>query len=86
MLGGVVSAKNRYISVTAGMAGRSQAIRVRFVTLPPPFDVWNHDPAGGPVPNGDYFVGTPVQRCENGGEVLFSCIDGICSRAFSVFV
>lgn len=56
-----VSAKNRYISVKAGDPGRSQAIRVTFVSLPPPFDVWNCM---------QFFVGQPHEACENSGKGL----------------
>jgi hypothetical protein len=35
------SVKNRFISVTGGDPGRSQAIRVTVENLPPPYDAWN---------------------------------------------
>ncbi len=78
-----INAKNRYVSVKAGDAGRSQAIRVRFVDLPAPFDVWELDnPSRDPLVDGpgDYFVGEPFQVCENGGEVLVPCVAGTCSN------
>ena len=75
MIGTEINAKNRYVSIKAGDAGRSQAIRVRFVDLPPPFDVWNFANLGT-----DFFVGEPFQVCENGGEVIVPCIAGICSN------
>ncbi|MFQ5494632.1 MAG: hypothetical protein ACE5EX_04560, partial [Phycisphaerae bacterium] len=37
----VVSAKNRYLSFSAGDGNRLQAVRVTFVDLPPPFDALN---------------------------------------------
>ncbi len=60
-----VNVKNRYVSILAGDAGRSQAIRVRFVDLPFPFDVWNFANTGQ-----DFFVGEPFQVCENSGQTL----------------
>ncbi len=56
-----INAKNRYISITAGDPGRSQAIRVTFVTLPTPFEVWN---------GMTFFVGEPREVCENSGKGL----------------
>lgn len=41
MIGTDVSAKNRMLSFTAGEPGRLQAIRVTFMDLPRPYDVWN---------------------------------------------
>lgn len=55
-----VNAKNRFLSIRTNDFEREQAIRVRFVNLPPPFDVWN---------NMDFFVGEPRQVCENSGRV-----------------
>ncbi len=62
-------AKNRYLSIMAGYPGRSQAIRVRFADLPPPFEVWEH---GHPLRlgPGDYFVGRPREVCEHAGKDL----------------
>ncbi len=37
----VVSAKSRFLSFRAGAAGRRQAVRVTFQSLPAPFHVWN---------------------------------------------
>ncbi len=68
---GPVSVKNRYLSVRAGDAGRTQAIRVvvgqplpgsaagSAATVPAPFDAWQ-----GEV----FFAGPPVQVCENSGQ------------------
>ncbi len=39
--GFVASAKNRFLSFSGGSPGGVQAVRVTFVSLPPPFDVWN---------------------------------------------
>ncbi|MCH7591419.1 MAG: hypothetical protein IH989_01385 [Planctomycetes bacterium] len=36
-----LGAKNRYLSIVAGDSGRTQAVRVRFIDLPPPFDSGN---------------------------------------------
>lgn len=41
VIGSDVVTKNRYLSFSAGTAGASQAIRVSFDALPPPFHVWN---------------------------------------------
>lgn len=53
--------KNRYISVVGGNPGMSTALRVTFVSLPSPFDDWNGE---------KFFVGQPVQACENSGQGL----------------
>ena len=58
-----INAKNRYVSILGGDAGRSQAIRLRFVDLPPPFDVWNFANLGT-----NFFVGEPFKLCENSGQ------------------
>ncbi len=50
---------NRYLGLRApGSAGRSQAIRVEFTALPPPFDIWN---------GARLWVQEPVNICEVGG-------------------
>ncbi len=51
---------NRYLGIRApaGGAGRQQAIRVEFRTLPAPFDIWN---------GRKLWVTDPVQRCETSG-------------------
>ncbi len=51
---------NRYlgIRVPPGAAGRQQAIRVDFVNLPPPFDIWN---------GRQLWVQEPVSICESSG-------------------
>ncbi len=59
-----LNTKNRFVSILAGDAGRGQAIRVRFVDLPVPFDAWNFANTGQ-----DFFVGEPFQACENSGQV-----------------
>ena len=51
--------KNRFISVMTADPGRRQAIRVRFVDLPGPFDVWN---------GMEFFVGEPFRLCENSAQ------------------
>ena len=53
--------KNRFISVVTADAGQSQAIRVRFVDLPVPFDLWN---------GMALFAGEPREVCENSGQGL----------------
>ena len=54
-----LNVKNRYLSVTAGDPGLSQLIRVRFASLPPPFNLWN---------GMEFFVGEPLQVCENSAQ------------------
>jgi hypothetical protein len=50
---------NRYLGIRApGSAGRSQAIRVEFTLLPPPFDIWEGE---------QLWVQEPVNICEVGG-------------------
>ncbi len=61
MIGADDNTKNRFVSVATADAGRNQAIRVRFVSLPVPFDVWN---------GMDFFVGAPREACENSGKGL----------------
>ena len=55
------NSKNRYLSLSAGEPGRTQAIRVTFVDLPSPFHIWN---------DMIFFVGTPREACENSGKGL----------------
>ncbi len=57
-----VVSKNRYISVATADPGVSQAMRVRFVDLPPPFDIWNWGNS-----DQDFVVGEPFKLCENSG-------------------
>ncbi len=68
---GPVNVKNRFLSIrTADLdLERVHAIRVRFVNLPVPFDVWEYDNPQGIGP-GDYFVGPPREVCENSGKGL----------------
>lgn len=56
---GEVNVKNRFVSIMAGDPGRIQAIRVTFVSLPSPFDIWN---------GMQLFAGQPIQVCENSGQ------------------
>ncbi len=51
-------ARQRLIGITAGVAGRNQAIRVRFESLPPPWDVWNGT---------ELWVTEPTAICELSG-------------------
>ncbi len=60
LIGPDVSTKNRFLSFTAGDATRSQAVRVTFVSLPPPFDVWD---------GAQLWVGEPSEVSENGAIV-----------------
>lgn len=55
--------KNRYASVSSANLGWQTAIRVRFASLPAPFDIWDYANTGR-----DYFVGVPFQVCENSGQ------------------
>ena len=61
LIGADVSTKNRFLSFTAGDVGRIQAVRVRFVSLPRPFDLWD-----GSV----LWVGPSSQVTEAGANVL----------------
>jgi len=54
------STKNRFLSFTAGDPGDIQAIRVTFLDLPAPFDVWN---------GATLWVGAPSEVSENGSSV-----------------
>ncbi len=56
-----VSTKNRFLSFTAGDAGRAKAIRVTMDDLPPPFDIWNGK---------QMWVGSPSQVSQNGSSVV----------------
>ncbi len=58
-----VSVKNRFLSIKAGDPGRLQAVRVTFISLPPPFDAWN---------SSILYAGPPSQVCENAGQGLDS--------------
>ena len=52
---------NRFLPIKAGDPKQIQAIRVRFVSLPPPFNVWN---------GMDFWAGEPQEVCENSGQGL----------------
>jgi hypothetical protein len=52
------SIKNRFISVTCGDPGRNQALRVKVISLPAPYDVWN---------GMDLWVSQLLEVCENAG-------------------
>ena len=59
----VVSVKNRALSISVpGSAGRSQAIRVTFVDLPAPYDVWNGEVL--------WVNNEPSLVSENGGSIV----------------
>jgi len=66
LAGDPISTTNRYISVQVGDSGRSQAVRVRPATLPPPYDQW--DCATGSCQA--WHAGVPIQVCENSGQDL----------------
>jgi hypothetical protein len=51
--------RNRYLSLTTGSPGLSEAMRVTFVDLPPPHDGYNGD---------QWWVGEPVEVTEASGE------------------
>jgi hypothetical protein len=53
--------KNRVLSVRAGDAGLTQAIRITSVNNPAPYDIWN---------GATYWVGEPIQVCENSAQGL----------------
>lgn len=59
LAGNPVSQKNRYLSVKAGQPGRVQAIRVKVLSQPSPYEVWN---------GVDLYVGKPHQVCENSSQ------------------
>ncbi|MFQ5495157.1 MAG: hypothetical protein ACE5EX_07220, partial [Phycisphaerae bacterium] len=80
-LADVIEAKNRYLSFTAGDAGRSQAIRITAVNIPPPNSSLNGFTA---------WVGTPQLVSENGGSIApvagfanFNAATLSCAPAFS---
>ena len=53
------SPTNRYLLIKAGDPKQTQAIRVTFVDLPPPYDSWNGT---------KMWVGQPREVCENSGK------------------
>ncbi len=63
----VDNAKNRYLPIIAGTAGRSQAIRVIFKNLPAPYDVWN---------DAEMWAGPPFEVCESGSDIYPPCVGG----------
>ena len=64
-----ISRKTRYLSFLAGDIGRTQAIRVEFVTLEAPYDIWNGT---------RMWVGEPVVYCENSGQGTQASVGGNC--------
>ena len=60
LIGGSVSIKNRFLSLSAGSAGSDVAVRVSFVDLPAPFDIWNES---------EMWVGPTSQVSEKGSSV-----------------
>ncbi len=57
----VTSVKNRFLSFEGVDAGRPQAVRVTFQSLPPPWDVWD---------GLSFWVREPEAVCEQGGRGL----------------
>jgi len=55
-----IGKKNRYLTISAGDAGRSQAIRVRLTNLPGAYAAFN---------NRTMYVGLPQTICENAGQI-----------------
>ena len=53
--------KNRYLSFTPRSADSAFAVRVSFIDLPAPFDIWNGT---------ELWAGPPFQVSENGGTLL----------------
>ncbi|UCC32530.1 MAG: DUF4215 domain-containing protein, partial [Phycisphaerales bacterium] len=62
--GNPISQKVRYLSFTAGDAGRLQAIRVTFSNLPAPYNTWN---------GVQMWVAEPKTYCENAGQKTPPC-------------
>ena len=54
------NAKNRFLSFSAGVAGSIQAVRVTFVSAPPPYDIWD---------GSELWVGSPSQVTQAGASV-----------------
>ncbi len=65
---------NRYLGIRApGSAGKQQAIRVEFRTLPPPFNIWQGQ---------KLYVQDPVQRCEtSGSDSMTTCTNPFFQQA-----
>ena len=72
--GSPINQKVRYLSFTAGDPGRSQAIRVPFDDLPPPYTPWE-----GVV----MWVGQPTEYCEPAGKERPPCPCGQPSCVFT---
>ncbi len=66
--------KLRAIAITAGDPGKRLAIRVTFVSLPPPFDVADGSSA---------WVGPPFLKCENSGDDSDPLSPGDCPNPSS---
>ncbi|UCC29455.1 MAG: hypothetical protein JSU86_14780 [Phycisphaerales bacterium] len=62
--GDPINQKMRYLSVFAAAVGRSQAIRVTFENLAPPYDPWNGI---------KMWLAQPVTFCESAGKVSPPC-------------
>jgi len=55
----VIDTKNRFLSIIPPDDPRLLAIRVKAVSLPPPFDAWTGQ---------KWYAGEPIQVCENSGQ------------------
>ena len=70
---------NRFLSFQGGNSGKSQAVRVKFVSLPAPWDAWN---------GATMFVGEPFLSSELGSKLIDeppSCASpGVCTAGVCV--
>ena len=61
MIGEDLSTKNRFLSFSLGIAAQIDAVRVTFVSLPPPFDIWD---------GSEMWVGPTSQVTEAGANIV----------------
>ncbi len=64
----VTSSKNRYLSFSGGNPGRSQAIRIRLIDLPVPYDTWTVDQDNDGLGDTVVWVGEPFALSELSGK------------------
>ncbi len=64
----VTSSKNRYLSFSGGDPGRSQAIRIRLIAMPPPYDTWTVDDDNDGLGDTVLWVGAPFALSELSGK------------------
>ncbi len=74
----IAVAKSRSLSFAPGNPGQLTAVRVKFTSLPPPFDVLNGE---------TMFVGPPQETCENAGQTApppggCESVPGLASSTF----